>query len=89
MRDELVPGGHVDAVHVREPHGGAAEVNVTLFAPASRAICTISFEVVPRTIESSTISMFLPLNSLHIALSFCLTDFLRSACPGMMNVRPT
>ena len=64
-------------------------MNVTLLAPASRAICTISFEVVPRTIESSTIRMFLPLNSLPMALSFCLTLFLRSACPGMMKVRPT
>ena len=45
--------------------------------------------VVPRMIESSTIRMFLPLNSELIALSFCLTDLLRSAWPGMMNVRPT
>ena len=35
----------------------------TLRAPASRAICTISRLVVPRTIESSTSSTFLPLNS--------------------------
>ena len=69
--------------------GGAAEVKVTLLAPASRAICTISLEVVPRTIESSTIRMFLPLNSLPIAFSFCFTLFLRSAWPGMMKVRPT
>jgi hypothetical protein len=46
-------------------------------------------EVVPRTIESSMSSTFLPLNSLDIALSFCRTLFLRTACPGMMNVRPT
>ena len=32
---------------------------------------------------------FLPLNSLATALSFCRTDFLRTACPGMMKVRPT
>ena len=64
-------------------------MKVTLFAPASRAICTISFDVVPRTIESSTIRMFLPLNSDDSAFSFCFTDRLRSAWPGMMNVRPT
>jgi hypothetical protein len=45
-------------------------VKVTLLAPAARAISTISFEVVPRTIESSTMSTFLPLNSVPIALSF-------------------
>ena len=49
----------------------------------------ISFEVVPRTIESSISSTFLPLNSLDIALSFWRTLFLRTAWPGMMNVRPT
>jgi hypothetical protein len=49
----------------------------------------ISFDVVPRTMESSMSSTFLPLNSLDIALSFCRTLFLRMAWPGMMNVRPT
>ena len=34
-------------------------------------------------------STFLPLNSLDMALSFWRTLFLRTACPGMMNVRPT
>jgi len=60
-----------------------------LRAPASRAICTISRLVVPRTIESSTSSTLRPLNSLAIALSFWRTDFLRTDCPGMMKVRPT
>ncbi|MNN18657.1 hypothetical protein D3C81_1318730 [compost metagenome] len=69
--------------------GGAAEAKITLLAPASRAICTISNEVVPRTMESSTISTFLPLNSTPMALSFWRTDFLRAAWPGMMKVRPT
>jgi hypothetical protein len=48
-----------------------------------------SFDVVPRTIESSTSSTLRPLNSVAIALSFCRTDFLRMPCPGMMKVRPT
>jgi len=44
---------------------------------------------VPRTIESSTMSTFLPANSVDIALSFCLTERARCSCPGMMKVRPT
>ena len=44
--------------------------------------------VVPRTIESSTSSTVLPLNSLLMALSFWRTDFLRKPWPGMMKVRP-
>jgi hypothetical protein len=58
-------------------------------APASRAICTIWREVVPRTIESSTSSTLRPRNSSGIGLSLRFTDFTRSPCPGMMKVRPT
>ena len=68
--------------------GGAADAKNTFLAPASRAICTISRLVVPRTMESSTSSTFLPLNSEPIAFSFWRTDFLRMPCPGMMKVRP-
>jgi len=68
--------------------GGAAEAKYTLRAPASRAICTISRLVVPRTMESSTSRTFLPANSMPMALSFWRTDFRRLACPGMMKVRP-
>lgn len=32
--------------------GGAQLATITFLAPTSLAICTISFEVVPRTIES-------------------------------------
>jgi len=74
---------------VRVAHRRRADVKVTLLAPAARAISTISRDVVPRTIESSTMRMFLPANSDDIALSFCFTLFLRVSCPGMMNVRPT
>jgi len=49
---------------------------------------TISRDVVPRTIESSTSSTTLSLNSMPTGLSFWRTLFLRIACPGMMNVRP-
>lgn len=33
--------------------GGAQLATITFLAPTSLAICTISFDVVPRTIESS------------------------------------
>jgi hypothetical protein len=48
----------------------------------------ICAEVVPRTIESSISSTFLPRNSRSITLSFERTDFARCSCPGMMKVRP-
>ena len=57
-------------------------------APDSRAIATISRLVVPRTIESSTSITFLPLNSIAIGFSFWRTERVRTACPGMMKVRP-
>ena len=68
--------------------GGAAEAKYTFLAPASRAMLTISREVVPRTIESSTSSTTLSLNSMPTGLSFWRTLFLRMAWPGMMKVRP-
>ncbi len=67
---------------------GAAEAKYTLRAPASRAIWMISWQVVPRTMESSTSSTFLPENSSSMALSFWRTDFRRCCWPGMMKVRP-
>jgi hypothetical protein len=45
-------------------------------------------EVVPRTMESSTSSTFLPVNSEAMALSFWRTDWARTFWPGMMKVRP-
>ena len=68
--------------------GGDADAKYTFVAPASRAILIISRLVVPRTIESSTKSTFLPRNSCAMALSFWRTDLRRVACPGMMKVRP-
>lgn len=49
---------------------GAAEAKKTFFAPASRAIWIISLHVVPRTIESSTKSTFLPWNSSSTGFNF-------------------
>ena len=54
---------------------GAQLVKKTLFAPASLAMTTISRLVVPRTMLSSTIRMFLPANFLGMGLSFALTPF--------------
>ena len=68
--------------------GGDADAKYTLRAPAFRAICTMRFDVVPRTIESSTSSTTLPLNSTSTVLSLWRTDRIRIAWPGMMNVRP-
>ena len=48
----------------------------------------ICSDVVPRTMESSTSSTFLPTNSDEIALSLRRTDLRRNVCPGMINVRP-
>lgn len=67
--------------------GGAAEVIYTFRAPASRAMLTSSREVVPRTIESSTSSTFLPRNSERMVLSFIRIVLRRCAWPGMMKVR--
>jgi hypothetical protein len=86
--DQFARRRHVDAVDVRVAHGRRGRREEDRLAPDSRAICTISRLVVPRTIESSTSSTFLPLNSMPIALSFWRTDFRRTAWPGMMNVRP-
>ena len=55
---------------------------------ARRAWATIRPVVVPRTMESSTRSTFLPWNSKPMAFSFCCTDFARMCCPCMMKVRP-
>ena len=69
--------------------GVAQLAKITFFAPTSFAIWTISFDVVPRTMESSTSSTLLPANSSAIAFSFRRTFLRRICCPGMMNVRPT
>mmetsp|Transcript_18716 Transcript_18716/g.36681 ORF Transcript_18716/g.36681 Transcript_18716/m.36681 type:complete len:210 (-) Transcript_18716:1109-1738(-) len=67
---------------------GAALQKNTFLAPASRAMDTSCIEVVPRTMESSTRSTFLPSNSALTVLSLRRTFFLRCDCSGMMKVRP-
>lgn len=47
------------------------------FAPASRAMCTSSIEVVPLTMLSSTNRTFLPWNSHLIVFSLRRTVFFR------------
>ena len=52
--------------------GGLAMRKCTSAAPASRTISTIFFEVVPRTMESSTSTTRLPSSMARLALCFRL-----------------
>ncbi len=61
----------------------------TSVAPASRSIRTMQRLVVPRTIESSTMTTRLPSTILRTGDSFIFTPCSRSSCEGWMNVRPT
>ena len=58
-------------------------------APASNIICTIFFEVVPRTTLSSISTMGLPRMTLALAECLSLTPSGRMRCSGSMKVRPT
>ena len=58
-------------------------------APDWRSIFTIRREVVPRTMESSTMTSLLPSTMLRTGESFIRTPFSRSSCEGWMKVRPT
>ena len=68
--------------------GGAAEAKYTLRAPASRAISTISRDVVPRTMESSMSTTRRPSSRRFTGLSFSLTPKCRIDWRGSMKVRP-
>ena len=61
----------------------------TSAAPAARTSETSPRVVVPRTIESSTITTRLPWSTSRTALYFSRTFASRVACVGWMNVRPT
>ena len=50
---------------------------------------TIFFDVVPRTIESSTSTMRLPSTTSRTGFNLTLTPKWRIDCLGSMNVRPT
>jgi hypothetical protein len=52
-------------------------------------IFTIFREVVPRTMESSTTTTFLPRSTSRTAESFSFTPKWRMDCCGSMKVRPT
>ena len=56
--------------------------------PASRSICTICREVVPRTMESSTSTTRRPFTVSAMGFSLMRTVFSRSFWLGWMNVRP-
>ena len=69
--------------------GALAMRTCTSVAPASRSILTILSDVVPRTMESSTITTLLPLTIDLTGESFIFTPFSRRDWVGRMNVRPT
>ncbi len=69
--------------------GGEEIRRWTSRAPASRTICTIFREVVPRTIESSTSTTRRPAITPRTGLSFTFTPKFRIVCFGSMKVRPT
>ena len=76
-----------DTLRERYVIGGAQLVKMTFFAPASRAIRTISRLVVPRTMLSSTSRTFFPSNFLRIGFNLARTPFCRAFWFGMMKVR--
>ena len=61
---------------------GLAIRTCTWVAPASFNNCTILLEVVPRTIESSIITIDFPLTTLDTGLNFNRTLRSRIACVG-------
>ena len=69
--------------------GGEEMRTWTSFAPASRSMRTILRDVVPRTIESSTITTRLPATISRTGFNFTFTPKWRIDCLGSMNVRPT
>ena len=58
-------------------------------APSSRSFLTRVIMVVPRTMESSTMQIFLPSIMERTGLIFTRTPKLRMLCVGWMKVRPT
>ena len=68
--------------------GGEEMRTCTSRAPAERSIFTILREVVPRMMESSTSTTFLPSKRSRIALSLTRTPKWRIDWVGWMKVRP-
>jgi len=69
--------------------GGEQDAKNTFFAPAFRAICTISFDVVPLTMLSSIMRTFRFSNSSLTAVILRHTLVLRWVCPGVIKVLKT
>ena len=68
--------------------GGADTRMWTSVAPASRSRAMIWLQVVPRTMESSTMTTRLPSTSLRRADSLMRTACSRLCWSGVMKVRP-
>ena len=86
--DELPLGGEVDAVVAGEAVGGQLTSMLTSLAPASRRLIRERV-VVPRMMESSTITTRLPLRRSRTGLSLIRTEKSRMVWEGWMKVRPT
>ena len=69
--------------------GGLAERKWTSAAPASRTIRTSWRAVVPRTIESSTMTTTRSFKTPATGLNLVRTRCSRAAWPGAIKVRPT
>jgi hypothetical protein len=82
-------GRHVDAVDVGEAHRrrGRRQIDLAGTGFARHLHDLLGWWCRARWSHRPAARAALEL--LAMALSFCRTDFLRTACPGMMKVRPT
>ena len=69
--------------------GGQLTSTCTSLAPASLSEVTRALLVVPRTMESSTITTLLPRTRSAMRLSFTRTLKSRMNCDGCRKLRPT
>jgi hypothetical protein len=88
--DQFFPIGRVDAVVARSDDGRDCSRACAPHAPrAANQRATSPRVVVPRTMESSTITTLLPASNSRTGLNFTFTLASRPACVGWMKVRPT
>src|SRR5437773_12254104 len=86
--DQLALGGCVDAVVTRAGDGRRGDPEVHLLGTCLADQLDQGAAVVPRTMESSTTTTFLPSSTSRTGLNLIFTLAMRPACAGWMNVRP-